>query len=181
MSFSRHLRWLPAAGALTILAGCSSVPVSPISGERIFGLVSPYRMDIVQGNVVTQEQMALVRPGMTRTQVRDVLGSPLLTDIFHGDRWDYLFTIRRQGTEPQRRSVVLFFKGDTLERIEAPDLPSEREFVASITRNRGTPKVPQLELTDAQRQALPKPKPTEAPVPEVIGPVREYPPLEAAR
>jgi outer membrane protein assembly factor BamE len=181
MRLSRHHRWLSAAAASAILAGCSSTTVSPISGDRVFGLVAPYRMDIVQGNVVTQEQMATVRPGMTRVQVRERLGSPLLTDPFHADRWDYIFTLRRQGTEPQRRSVVLFFKGDTLERIEAPELPTEREFVASITRSQRTVKVPRLELSEAERQALPKPKPTEAPVPEVIGPVRDYPPLEPAR
>jgi outer membrane protein assembly factor BamE len=57
----------------------------------------------VQGNVVTSEQVARVKPGMTRAQVRDILGTPLLTDPFHADRWDYLFTIRRQGC---RRSAA---------------------------------------------------------------------------
>ena len=80
----------------------------------------------MQGNVVTKEQVARVKPGMTREQVRDVLGSPLLTSAFHADRWDYVFTMRRQGTEPQRRSVVACFKGDELERLEAPELPSEK-------------------------------------------------------
>ena len=62
-----------------------------------------------------------------------MLGSPLLTDLFHADRWDYVFTIRRQGAEPQSRAIVALFEGDRLKSIETGgDLPTEREFVASI-------------------------------------------------
>ena len=92
-----------SAAAIALLGGCAS---QLQTSETLFGLITPYRIDIVQGNVVTQEQIERVKPGMNRRQVRDVLGSPLLTDVFHADRWDYLFTIRRQGAEPQRRSVV---------------------------------------------------------------------------
>ena len=67
-----------------------------------FGVIGrghpPYRIDVAQGNVVTKEQLARVSPGMSRLQVRDILGSPLLTDPFHADRWDYVFTIKRPGT-----------------------------------------------------------------------------------
>jgi outer membrane protein assembly factor BamE len=91
--------------------------------------ITPYRIEIVQGNVVTSEQAARVKPGMTRLQVRDILGTPLLADPFHADRWDYIFTIRRHGLPNQRRSVVVWFEGDALKTIEAPDLPSERDFV----------------------------------------------------
>ena len=120
-----------AAGAsIAALGGCASLQ----SDGSLLGLITPYRIDIVQGNVVTKEQLALVRPGMSRVQVRDVLGSPLVTDVFHADRWDYVFTIKRPGTQPQLRSVVALFEGDRLLRVEAPELPSEREFVASISR-----------------------------------------------
>ncbi len=169
-----------AAPLLLGLAGCSSLPSLPTwQGESFLGLITPYRMDIVQGNVVTKEQAALVKPGMTRAQVRDILGSPMLTDLFHADRWDYIFTIKRQGTEPQRRDVVAHFKGDLLERLDAPDLPSEQEFVAQISR---APKsgraAPVLELSAEQKQALPKPAP-QPPEPTVpMGAVRTYPPLE---
>ena len=117
---------------------------------------------------------------MTRVQVRDMLGSPLLTDPFHADRWDYIFTILRPGTPPQRRSVVARFEGDRLLSIEAPDLPSEREFVAQISRTSATGKVVTLELTPEQRAALPVPPkpPATAPEPE-SGPLRAYPPLES--
>jgi outer membrane protein assembly factor BamE len=133
----------------------------------------------VQGNVLTREQVAAVKPGMSRAQVRDILGSPLLTDPFHGDRWDYMFTIKRQGAEPQRRSVVAIFEGDRLKTIEAPDLPSERDFVASISTNKRRGSAPVLELSDEQRKALPVPaKPQAVAEPAPSGPARVYPPLE---
>jgi outer membrane protein assembly factor BamE len=118
-----------------------------------------------------------VKPGMTRNQVRDLLGSPLLTDPFHEDRWDYVFTIRRQGAEPQRRSAVLLFDGDKLKTIDSPEMPDERAFVASINtfKARGTP---QLALSEEQRKALPMPPKVEPAASAPEGPVRSYPPLE---
>ncbi|HET7793292.1 MAG TPA: outer membrane protein assembly factor BamE, partial [Rhizobacter sp.] len=123
---------LPFAASLiaaTLLGGCGTLQDS----DNFLGIITPYRIEVVQGNVLTKEQVAMIKPGMTRAQVRDVLGSPLLTDPFHADRWDYVFTIRRQGTEPQRISVVAYFEGDALKKLDAPELPSEREFVASIS------------------------------------------------
>ena len=148
------------------------------SGGDLLGFIKPYRMDIVQGNVVTREQAALIKPGMSRAQVRDILGSPMLTDVFHTDRWDYVFTIHRQGTEPQRRSIVASFKGDQLMTLEAPELPSEQEFVASINRTQPRAVAPLLELTSEQKQALPPPPKTAAMPVLPMGAVRSYPPLE---
>ena len=100
-------------------------------------MLTPYKMEIVQGNVITSEQAAAIKPGLTRAQVRDVLGSPLLADPFHANRWDYVFTIRRQGAEPQLRRVVVLFKGEELESIDTGGpLPAEREFIASIATYR---------------------------------------------
>jgi outer membrane protein assembly factor BamE len=167
---------LPLLGLTGLLSGCASVTQST---DAFFGLITPYRIDIVQGNVVTKEQIAVLKPGMSRAQVRDVLGTPLVTDIFHGNRWDYIFAIRRPGTEAQRRSVVILFEGELVKSIDAPDLPSEREFVASIAKP--LKRLPdKLELSDDERKALPIPaKPEPVPV-EPTGPVREYPPLESA-
>ena len=177
------LRRITPLALLLALGGCSMLPALPslpslTSGDSFAGLITPYRMDIVQGNVVTKEQVALVKPGMPRAQVRDLLGSPMLTDLFHADRWDYVFTIRRPGTEPQRRAVVAYFKGDVLDRLEAPELPSEREFVASISRPVTGNKVPTLELTPEQKKALPRPPPSPAAAVVPMGAVRSYPPLE---
>jgi len=166
-------RLLPAC-VVVVLVGCAS----PQSSDNLLGFVTPYRIEIVQGNVLTTEQVARVRPGMTRVQVREALGSPLLTDLFHADRWDYVFTIRRQGAEPQRRSVVARFDGDILKTLDATDLPSEREFVEMISIvNSGN--LPKLELSDDERKALPAPaKPITAPPVVPAGATRTYPPLE---
>jgi outer membrane protein assembly factor BamE len=165
--------------ALVTLSGCSSLQ----SNDNFLGVITPYRVEIVQGNVVTKEQIAAVKPGMSRAEVRDILGSPLVTDAFHPQRWDYVFTIKRQGTEPQNRRVVVLFDGDAMKSVDAPaDLPGEREFVTAITppklAAKGTP--PPLELTEAQRQALPAPTRVEANTEAApTGPTRTYPPLEA--
>lgn len=169
-----RLMFLLPAAALA-LAGCESLQ----STDSLFGVITPYRIDIVQGNVVTKEMLAQVRPGMSRNQVRDTLGTPLLTDPFHAARWDYVFSIRRPGSEAQRRSVTVFFDGDVASKVDAGELPSERDFVASITSEK-VGKVPPLELSEEERKALPQPQRAEAPsaAPEPVGPVRDYPPLE---
>ena len=164
---------LLALAAASQLAGCQALQRT----DSLVGLITPYRIDIVQGNAVTREQIGLVKPGSTRLQVRDALGTPLLADPFHSNRWDYIFTLRRPGAEPQRRSVVVEFDGDIVKSINAPELPSERDFVASISRFRDL-RAPKLELTEAERAALPLPPRREAPEPEPVGPVRDYPPLE---
>lgn len=167
---------LLALPLLLLAGGCDSLQRS----DSFLGVITPYRVDIVQGNAVTKEQMALIRPGLTRVQVRDVLGSPLLADPFHANRWDYLFTLRRPGADLQRRSVIVHFEGERVKSVEAPDdLPSEREFVASIGRFKD-PRAPRLELSDEERAALPPPERREAPAAEPIGPVRTYPPLEGS-
>lgn len=170
---------LPAALlAACSLAGCSSLQSSD---QNLLGLITPYRIEIVQGNVVTREQAAAVRAGMNRAQVRDILGSPLLTDVFHADRWDYIFTIRRSGAEPQRRSLTAYFDGERLQRLDAPqDLPSEKDFVSSISNAKVPDKLPVLELTPEQRRALPVPQRSETPTAAAAptGATRAYPPLE---
>jgi len=166
-----------ALSALAVLglAGCESLQRT----DSLFGLITPYRIDIVQGNAITKEQAALIRPGLSRLQVLDILGTPLLTDPFHSDRWDYLFTLRRPNTELQRRSVVVTFEADVVKAIEAGDLPSEREFVASISRFKDI-RAQKLELSDDERRALPIPVRPPAPLAEPVGAVRDYPPLEAS-
>ncbi|MCE9639672.1 MAG: outer membrane protein assembly factor BamE, partial [Betaproteobacteria bacterium] len=66
-------------------------------------MISPYKIDIQQGNVVTQEMVDKLKAGQTRSQVRFVLGSPLVADMFHDDRWDYIYLLQRQGKPDERR------------------------------------------------------------------------------
>lgn len=147
---SRRARWwrVPlmtlAAG---LLGACASVTDKLPS---VSGLVTPYRIDILQGNVVTKEQAQALQTGMRREQVKAQLGSPLLTSVFHGDRWDYVFTFKRQGQPPQQRRLTVFFKGEELERVESDELPSESEFVSSLDARHKSDKVPPLEATEEQ-------------------------------
>jgi len=157
------------------LSACSSVNDANV---RLANMVTPYKIDIVQGNFVSREQAQALKEGMSRSQVRDILGTSLLTSVFHADRWDYVFTFKRQGSTPQARRVTVFFKGDLVTRIEADALPSEAEFVASLDSGRKTGQVPVLEMSEESlkaTQVVPKPVPVK---PAVTAPVA-YPPLEA--
>lgn len=159
--------------ATGVLAGCSS-----LESNRWTNVFMPYRIEVVQGNVVTREQLSRAVPGLSRQQVRDLLGSPLLTDMFHADRWDYVFWLDRPGTEVQKRAVVVFFEGDKLARVEAPELPTDTEFINTIDPNRRQRDVPTLALTEEQIRALPLPQRPAPAASAVEGPVRAYPPLE---
>ncbi len=173
-------RTLAAAGLLAV--AFSQMACSGFS-DRLPGvtsLVTPYKIDIQQGNVVTSEQTRTLRPGMPRTQVRDLLGSPLLTSVFHADRWDYVFTFQRQGQPLQQRKLALFFKGDVLDRVESDALPSEAEFVASLDVRRSADKPPVLQASEEQLKAFQvrNAAPAAPPAPAGTAPVT-YPPLEA--
>jgi outer membrane protein assembly factor BamE len=163
-----------------LLGGCQSLQRQLQTTDSLFGVITPYKIEVVQGNVITREQAAQVRPGMSRAQVRDALGSPLLADVFHANRWDYVFTIRRQGAEPQLRRVIVLFEADKMASIDTGgELPWERDFIAAIDTFKRKRDVPDLALTDEQIKALPVPEKPAAPPPaDPTGPTRDYPPLE---
>jgi outer membrane protein assembly factor BamE len=173
-SVANRLR-LVSLGVLTVaLCACGSVDKA---SNRLVTMVKPYKIDIVQGNFVSREQAAALKEGMSRTQVRDILGSPLLASVFHANRWDYVFTFKRQGAEPQARRVTVFFKDDVLAKVQADALPSEAEFVASLDSGRKFGKVPVLEMSeDSLKATAVAPKPADStPLPPLP---TSYPPLE---
>jgi outer membrane protein assembly factor BamE len=96
--------------AALLLAGCN--------------ILAPYKMDIQQGNVITQEMLAKLQPGMTRSQVRFALGTPLVVDPFRADRWDYVYYYTKQGVVTEQRRIVVVFKDDKLARIEGNVVPA---------------------------------------------------------
>lgn len=100
---------------LSLLAGCSLV-------ERVqkFG---PYRVNVQQGNALDAESVARLKPGMSRSQVRFLLGTPLVVDPFRNDRWDYVYVYYEAGSLVEQKRISLFFEGDTLARIEG-DMPA---------------------------------------------------------
>lgn len=102
---------LAVCAAITAIAGCSATTMTE--------WVDPYRIDVRQGNYVDQEMVAQLREGMTRDQVRYVLGSPLLVDTFRNDRWDYVYRFSPGKGEPEQRSLSVYFENDLLSRVEA--------------------------------------------------------------
>ena len=82
------------------------------------GPLRPYKIDVQQGNVVTQEMISKVQPGMSRGQVRFALGTPLVEDVFHKDRWDYVYLYQKGGEATEHRRIVVVFKDDKLVRID---------------------------------------------------------------
>lgn len=170
---------LPTIVATAVsLGGCSWMP----SADPFVEMITPYRMDIQQGNVVTSEQLSSVKVGMTKLQVRDALGTPLLADVFHAERWDYIFMLKVPRREVQRRDLALIFDGERLTEIQAPELPTEQQFVASVAKGPAPALAKSLELGEKQLSALPKPpsgaaaaasQPAATPPP-----ARIYPPLE---
>jgi len=92
------------SAALLSCGGCSSF--------------SPYKMEIRQGNYVTPEMRKKVRIGMSRQQVSSVLGSPLVSDVFHANRWDYIYSFAEQGKQVEQRRYTLYFEGDFLKQID---------------------------------------------------------------
>jgi outer membrane protein assembly factor BamE len=92
-----------------LLASCSSFQLP---------LLSPYKQDIRQGNFVTPEMRAKLKIGMTRPQVLYVMGTPMIRDAFHADRWDYAYRLVHRGKVVESQDLTLYFKGENLVRIE---------------------------------------------------------------
>ena len=111
----------PLQKLLTTLALCASLLVAGCSTVKLPG---QYKIDIQQGNVISQEAVAKLKPGMTKSQVRFALGTPLLVDVFHQDRWDYIYSIQRGGKERQQRRLSIFFADDKLTHIEGDVQPA---------------------------------------------------------
>ena len=138
----------------------------------------PYVPDVVQGNFISKEQRQVLRPGMARVQVREVLGTPLVASLFHADRWDYAFSIQRQGVAPQNFRLTVHFKGDVLDRIEGDVLPSESEFAGRLIKPRTPGKLPTMQASEEDLKkftATPIAKPNTPSAPPTP---RTYPPLE---
>lgn len=108
------MRKLPLC--LLLLAGCQSMPNLP-------GL-APHQIEIQQGNYVTQDMVAKLKPGMSRRQVRFALGTPLVTDPFHADRWDYVYVLQKKGRIVEQRHLAVIFQDDKLLRIEGDVKPA---------------------------------------------------------
>jgi outer membrane protein assembly factor BamE len=122
--------WTAVRTALVVMVVC--LPMAACT-------ISPYRIDIQQGNVVTQEAISKLKPDMTRAQVKFVLGTPLVTDTFHPDRWDYFYKFDKAGNPREQRRLTLVFHDDKLLRILG-DVAAADGLVGQD--GRGTPAAP---------------------------------------
>lgn len=163
------------------VSGCSTANKA---SRSIANIVTPYKVDVVQGNFVSKEQVQALRKGMSRQQVAEILGTPLLASVFHRDRWDYVFTIRRQGVDTQKLRLTVGFQGNELTSIEGDEMPSELEFVAQIdakkpegeTRNlQASPEAIEKHLQKLQEKAEQQPETVSG---VIAPPPAQYPPLE---
>ncbi|HAT30398.1 MAG TPA: hypothetical protein DCW29_05945 [Janthinobacterium sp.] len=162
-----------ALGEKAPLAAESAPSAAPVSGtqtitpsklRKFLWIFSPYRPVIQQGNFVSEEMMAQLKPGMTREQVRFILGTPLLTDMFHADRWDYPFRLAKGNGELITSRVVVYFKDGKVERFEGGNLPTEKEYIARIAGPISAPSA------DAPADAKPADPASVTPAPQVPAP-----------
>lgn len=102
--------------------------------------VKPYKLDVQQGNVVTSKMLLQLRPGMTKSQVRFIMGTPLIQDSFHGNRWDYVYQLREGGKIKEQRRVILDFENELLKSVRGDVIPagSDKDKAADEAANKGT-------------------------------------------
>lgn len=144
---------------LSLIAGCSSVKIAP------------HRIDVQQGNALDQENVARLKPGLNRSQVRFLLGTPLVVDPFRTDRWDYVYVYYKAGKLAEQKRISLFFEGDTLARIEG-DLPeSVSQPVAPATEPRPEPRLEPQPAPATPEMRAPAPVPIVAAPPVPPAPV----------
>lgn len=110
-----------ALALMLLLAGCKQVPMLPS--------LTPYKIDIQQGNHVTQEMVEKLKPGMSRAQVRFLLGTPLVVDPFRNDRWDYVYLYYKAGELTEQRRVSVIFEDDRLKRVDGDVVAAARDSV----------------------------------------------------
>ena len=158
-----------SVGALAVLAAallpaCKSIEVPKVPG------VTPYRMVIQQGNFISQEMVEQLKPGMTKEQVRFVLGTPLVTDIFHADRWDYVFYREAADGKREQRNLSVIFENSKLARVLGDLMPTDGKVQSSGFNPLNKPDVKKPE---AKPEAKPEPKAESRPEPKAAAAVPE--------
>jgi len=165
--FHRAPRAAALLAGIALLAGCQSA--SDVTSAMATGMASvtgwaptflgPYRPDVHQGNIITQEMVDQLRQGMSREQVRFMLGTPLLTSEFHKDRWDYPYYLNPLKGQVQSRRLTIHFKDNKLERFVSDEMPSESIADAQILgpNAKKAPKAPPRQQTQPPDIQTPPP------------------------
>jgi outer membrane protein assembly factor BamE len=157
MTRSLRLAGLFVIAAL-LLAGCAAPSWLP-------GFLRPYRPDVQQGNIVTRDMVEQLRPGMTRDQVRFLLGTPMLTDVFHQDRWDYPYALRRRSGETQIRKLYVVFAEGKLARFQSDTMPTEPLADSLILGSKPRPAAAPAATPPAPAAPAPDPAPAQPSTP----------------
>lgn len=110
------MRFLLVALVTTVLGACGFI-----------GFPGVYKIDVEQGNIVTQEMADQLQPGMSRRQVRFILGTPLVEDAFNQNRWDYTYAKRNGQDLLEESQLTVFFDGDVVREVVHGELPSEND------------------------------------------------------
>ncbi|OHC67590.1 MAG: hypothetical protein A2045_17160 [Rhodocyclales bacterium GWA2_65_20] len=145
------MKKLVLAFAIPLVAACSNMPdASGISkAVDITPYLHPYRIDVRQGNMVTQEMAAQLKPGQTKDQVRFILGTPLLTDIFHADRWDYVYRLQTGKGDVQQRRFVVFFEEGKLVRVGGDVVGENPAAAATAAQAKPTARVIEIKAPES--------------------------------
>jgi outer membrane protein assembly factor BamE len=154
---------------IPLLAACSSMPDTEGIGSGISNALDispylhPYRIDVRQGNLVTQDMVAQLKPGLTKDQVRFVLGTPMLTDIFHADRWDYVYRLQKGSDgEIQQRRLAVFFENGKLVRLGG-DVVGDAGVGSGAAAPKPPTRIIEIKAPEAKADAAAlQPKPEEA-------------------
>ncbi len=127
-----RLSFFLCSGLLVVaLSGCSTLPGMGLLSQLSF--MSPYKMDIRQGNYIDPVALDKLKLGMTRQQVQFIMGSPLISDVFHADRWDYIYSLQHDGKLAESRRVTLYFDPEgKLARIDRSGMPEQAPAAASV-------------------------------------------------
>ena len=112
-----------------MLASCSEMSMHKLSS------LTPHKIDVSQGNMITPEMREKLKVGMARMQVRAALGTPLVSDPFHANRWDYVYRLEQESRLVEQQRLTLYFEDDRLTRIDDSNMPAKPVAVESATKN----------------------------------------------
>ncbi len=110
-----------------LLVSCSEMTMPKLPS------FTAHKMEINQGNMVTPEMRHKLKLGMTRSQVQAILGTPLVNDVFHTNRWDYVYRLEKKGKLLEKQRMTLYFEGDSLTRIDEGDMPALPALVVPVS------------------------------------------------
>jgi outer membrane protein assembly factor BamE len=142
IQFEMFRRKLPLLLVLLLAAGCSYE-----GGIKLPGV---HRIDIQQGNVITQDLLDRLRPGMDKNQVQFIMGTPAIVDPFHTEQWEYIFTLSEEGETRRQRHVRIHFENDRLAFIDGDVITTDRTRGEAMRASR-TVDVP---ITEARNRGI---------------------------